>query len=57
MAEPSTVARPYAEAAFRLAHEGGALANNSAVSRYDTRAVAFCALAVAVVALVELVGS
>jgi F-type H+-transporting ATPase subunit delta len=26
MAEPSTVARPYAEAAFRLADEGGALA-------------------------------
>jgi F-type H+-transporting ATPase subunit delta len=27
MAEPSTVARPYAEAAFRLADEAGALAN------------------------------
>ena len=26
MAEPSTIARPYAEAAFRLADEGGALA-------------------------------
>jgi len=25
MAEPSTVARPYAEAAFRLADEGNAL--------------------------------
>ena len=27
MAEPSTVARPYAEAAFKLADEGGALAS------------------------------
>ena len=26
MAEPSTVARPYAEAAFKLADEGNALA-------------------------------
>jgi hypothetical protein len=40
-----------------LALAGGALARNSAVSRYGTRAVAFCALALAVVALVELVGS
>jgi len=40
-----------------VALAGGALAHNSAVSRYGTRAVAFCALAVAVVALVELVGS
>jgi len=40
-----------------VALAGGALAHNSAVSRYGKRAVAFCALAVAVVALVELVGS
>ena len=40
-----------------VALAGGALAHNSAVSRYGTRAVAFCALAVAVVALVEVVAS
>ena len=37
-----------------VALAGGALAHSSAVSRYGKRAVAFCALAVAVVALVEL---
>ena len=33
MAEPSTVARPYAEAAFRLADGAGALANWSEMLR------------------------
>ena len=33
MAEPSTVARPYAEAAFRLADAGGSLAKWSAMLR------------------------
>ncbi|MDH5223105.1 MAG: ATP synthase F1 subunit delta, partial [Betaproteobacteria bacterium] len=31
MAEPSTIARPYAEAAFKLADEGGKLAEWSAM--------------------------